>query len=265
MTSKSPAVVMRLQKFLAHAGVASRRVAERLIEQGKVRVNGKVVRELGTSVGESDRIDVSGTPVILHTERMYLVVHKPAGMMTTMSDPEGRRTIRDLIPKDAPRIVPVGRLDYDTSGVLLLTNDGELAHVLTHPRFGVDKTYRAVVTGRLLPDDLKRLASGVKLEDLRTGGAQLRVVATRRDTSVIDITVHEGKNRQVRRMFEAVGHPVILLTRLRFGPLKLGDLPAGGARPPTERELAALRAVTSKTPSGQERRRPLPKRSVTIG
>jgi len=237
---------MRLQKYLAHAGVASRRAAERLIEQGKVRVNGKVVRELGTSVGESDRIDVSGTPVVLHTERTYLIVHKPAGMMTTMSDPEGRRTIRDLIPKDSPRIVPVGRLDYDTSGVLLLTNDGELAHVLTHPRFGVDKTYRAIVAGRLLPQDLKRLASGVKLEGSRTQSAQLRVVATRRDTSVIDITVHEGQNRQVRRMFEAVGHPVILLSRLRFGPLKLGDLPVGGSRRPSERELAALRAASSK-------------------
>ena len=256
---------MRLQKYLAHAGVASRRAAERLIEQGKVRVNGKVVRELGTSVGDGDRIDVSGTPIVLHTERAYLIVHKPAGMMTTMSDPEGRRTIRDLIPKDSPRIVPVGRLDYDTSGVLLLTNDGELAHVLTHPRFGVDKTYRAIVAGRLLPADVKRLAEGVKLEAFRAAGAQLRVVATRRDTSVIDITVHEGQHRQVRRMFEAVGHPVILLSRLRFGPLKLGDLPAGGSRAPSDRELAALRAVVSKDAAGQERRRSPAKRSATIG
>lgn len=250
---------------MAHAGVASRRAAERLIEQGKVRVNGKVVRELGTSVADGDRVDVSGTPVVLHTERTYLIVHKPAGMMTTMSDPEGRRTIRDLIPKDSPRIVPVGRLDYDTSGVLLLTNDGELAHILTHPRFGVDKTYRATVTGRLLPDDVKRLAAGVKLDDVRTEGAQMRVIATRRDTSVIDITVHEGKNRQVRRMFEALGHPVIFLSRLRFGPLKLGDLPAGGARPPTQRELAALRATASKSAAGPERRRSPSKRSATIG
>src|SRR5689334_7967679 len=132
---------MRLQKFLAHAGVASRRAAEELIVRGKVRVNGKVVRELGTIVSTDDRIDVSGTPVRVHTEPAYLVMHKPVNVMTTMRDPQGRRTVADLLPKCAPRVVPVGRLDYDTSGVLLFTNDGELANVLTHPRFGVEKTY----------------------------------------------------------------------------------------------------------------------------
>ncbi len=232
---------MRLQKFLAHAGVASRRAAEELIVRGKVRVNGKIVRELGTTVSESDRVDVSGTPVELKQEPTYLVLHKPVNVMTTMRDPEGRRTVADLIPKGIPRVVPVGRLDYDTSGVLLLTNDGELANVLTHPRFGVDKTYRAVVKGRLLPDEIRRLQTGVWLEEFKAAGAAIRVVATRRDTSVLDITIHEGKNRQVRRMFDVVGHPVVALARMRFGPLRLGDLPPGQTRPLTARELTQLR------------------------
>jgi pseudouridine synthase len=232
---------MRLQKYLAHAGVASRRAAEDLIVRGKVRVNGKIVRELGTTVSETDRIDVSGTPVVLQHEPTYLVLHKPVNVMTTMRDPEGRRTVADLIPKGLPRVVPVGRLDYDTSGVLLLTNDGELANVLTHPRFGVEKTYRAVVKGRLLPDEIHRLHSGVWLDEFKAGSSAVRVVATRRDNSVLDITIHEGKNRQVRRMFEAVGHPVVALARLRFGPLRLGDLPPGHTRPVTARELSQLR------------------------
>lgn len=234
---------MRLQKYLAHAGVASRRAAEELIARGKVRVNGKVVRELGTSVGFDDRVDVSGTPVVLQQETSYLLMHKPAGVMTTMRDPQGRRTVADLIPKGLPRVVPVGRLDYDTSGVLLLTNDGELANVLTHPKFGMEKTYRAVVKGRLMPEDIGKLRGGVMLDEFRAGGAQVRVVATRREDSVLDITIHEGKNRQVRRMFDAVGHPVTALARLRFGPLKLGDLPPGHSRPLTPKEVAQLRRL----------------------
>ncbi len=234
---------MRLHKFLAHAGVASRRAAEQLIAAGKVRVNGTVVRELGTIVGSEDRVDVGGAAVALAAQPTYLVMHKPAGVMTTMRDPQGRRTVADLLPKGLARIVPVGRLDYETSGVLLLTNDGELANVLTHPRFGVEKTYRAVVRGRLEPEAIRRLQSGVWLDEFRAGGARVRVVAVRRDACVLDITIHEGKNRQVRRMFEAVGHPVAALARLRFGPLKLGNLPAGHTREPTDRELAKLRRL----------------------
>ncbi len=249
---------MRLQKFLAHAGVASRRAAEDLIVRGKVRVNGKVVRELGTSVNPDDRVDVSGTPVTLHAETTYLVMHKPVNVMTTMRDPEGRRTVADLLPKGVPRVVPVGRLDYDTSGVLLFTNDGELANVLSHPRFGVEKTYRAVVKGRLIPDEIRRLQSGVLLAEFRASGARLKVVATRRETSVLDITVHEGKNRQVRRMFDAVGHPVLALARLRFGPLRLGDLPPGRTRDLTEKELTEACAGTTRALSNMDRLTSLP-------
>ncbi|MDQ2681374.1 MAG: rRNA pseudouridine synthase [Candidatus Eremiobacteraeota bacterium] len=240
---------MRLQKFLAHAGVASRRAAEELIVRGRVRVNGKVLKTLGTSVESSDRVEVDGELVELAQEFTYLVMHKPPSVMTTMRDPEGRRTIANLIPKGLPRVVPVGRLDFDTSGVMLLTNDGEMAHVLTHPRYGVDKTYRVLVRGRLLPAQVKQILGGVELEDFRAAAAQLRVVAVRKDSSVVDITIHEGKNRQVRRMLEAVDHPVVALERLRFGPISLGDLPLGATRDVTEKELTALRRLAAKESS----------------
>jgi 23S rRNA pseudouridine2605 synthase len=237
----------RLNKYIAQAGVASRRRADELIAYGKVRVNGKVVRELGTIVMPGDKVDVSGTPIAPVERTEYLVVHKPAGVMTTMRDPQRRRTIAELIPKRMPRVVPVGRLDYDTAGVLLMTNDGELANRLLHPRFGVEKTYRATIAGRLSPDDVKKLHDGVQLDrDERAAGAKLRVVSVRAGSSVVDVTIHEGRNRQVRRMFESLGHPVQALVRLRFGPVSLGDLPVGHSRALTAKELSALRRVGSK-------------------
>jgi 23S rRNA pseudouridine2605 synthase len=223
---------VRLQKYLAHAGVASRRKAEDFITAGHVRVNGTVIRELGTSVAKGDRVELAGKLVSVTLEKRYLVLHKPVKVMTTMRDPEGRRTVASLVPREPGRVVPVGRLDYDTSGVLLLTNDGELAHVLTHPRFGVEKTYRAIVQGRLAGDDMKRFIEGMRLV-VRAGPA----------ASELDLTIHEGRNRQVRRMFEATGHPVISLVRLRFGPLALGDLRPGTWRDATEKELATLSAL----------------------
>ncbi|MDQ6933534.1 MAG: rRNA pseudouridine synthase [Candidatus Eremiobacteraeota bacterium] len=236
---------MRLQKYLAHAGVASRRRAEEMILRGEVVVNGKLVRELGSSVTRTDLVTVRGRKVQLNSEFQYFVLHKPLNMMTTMRDPQGRRTIVSLLPKDVPRIVPVGRLDYDTSGVLLLTNDGELAHVLTHPKFGVQKTYRVTVRGRLQRDEVARLREGISFDGVRSAGAQLRVVAARTGASIIDLTIHEGKNRQVRRMFEELDHPVMALVRMRFGPLRIGELPVGAIRPVTEREIAALRVLAA--------------------
>ena len=236
---------MRLQRYLAASGVASRRRSEELIVAGLVRVNGRVVRELGTSVDDKDVVEYGGRIVAPALEPAYIVMNKPLGVVTTMRDPEGRRTIVDVLKHHAweRRVVPVGRLDYDTDGVLLLTDDGALAHVLTHPRFGVEKTYRATLRGRLGPDQVAHLQHGLKLDDGPAQPARLRVVAARRDTSSVDVTIHEGRNRQVRRMFEELGHPVVALTRLRFGPIGLGTLATGELRDATPREVAALRVI----------------------
>lgn len=247
---------MRLQKYLAHAGVASRRAAEELITRGRVRVNGKPVTKLGTLVADGDRVEVDGRPIETATAPRYLVLHKPPKVMTTMADPGGRRTVASLVPRDFGRVVPVGRLDYDTSGVLLMTDDGDLAYVLTHPKFGVEKTYRAVVRGKLQAEDVRALLAGIKLEGERSQPAKLRVVRTSGLSSEVDLTIHEGKNRQVRRMFEATDHEVLSLVRLRFGPLSLGDLPVGHWREATEREVSALRRV------GQEARADLDAREA---
>jgi 23S rRNA pseudouridine2605 synthase len=235
---------VRLNKYLAHAGIASRRSAEELIERGKVRIDGQVVNALGTIVPPDARVEVNGKLVQLPSTHTYVIMNKPAGVVTTMSDPAGRRTVAQTLPKSLPRVVPVGRLDYDTSGLLLLTDDGDLANRLLHPRYGVDKTYRATVRGRLSPDEVRYLLEGVKTPEFRAAQARLRVVATRRDHSIIDLTIHEGRNRQVRKMFEALGHPVVALERVRFGPLRLGALPAGAVRQLSEREVAQLLAGT---------------------
>jgi len=224
---------VRLQKYLAHAGIASRRKAEDFIAAGHVRVNGKVVRELGSLVEEGDRVELAGKRVTLPIDHRYLVLHKPAKVMTVAS----------LVPREGGRVVPVGRLDYDTAGVLLLTNDGDLAHLLTHPRYGVEKTYRAVVQGRLQGDDVKRFLAGIRLDDGKSGAAKVRVVRASSASSELDVTIHEGRNRQVRRMFDAADHPVLSLVRLRFGPIALGDLRVGRWREATEKELADLRAL----------------------
>ena len=207
-----------------------------------MRVNGRLVRELGTLVAANDAVEVDGKAVRPQNTRRYLVLHKPAGVVTTMRDPHGRRTVADLLP-EGPRVVPVGRLDFDTSGVLLLTNDGDLANRLLHPRFGVQKTYRATLAGKLSPDDVRRLNAGFVADGFRAAPAKVRVVASRRERCVVDVTIHEGRNRQVRRMFEALGHPVLQLTRLRFGPIALGDLARGHVRPLSTRERTALETL----------------------
>jgi 23S rRNA pseudouridine2605 synthase len=237
---------VRLNKYLARAGVASRRRADDLIAAGAVRINGEVVRKLGILVAAGDWVEVGGVAVGLPAAPTYLIINKPLGVVTTMHDPQGRRTIAGFLA-DRPRVFPVGRLDYNTTGVLLLTDDGELAHRLLHPRFGVDKTYRATIAGRLSADDVRHLLGGVAIDGERAAGARIRVLAGRHDRSVVDVTIHEGRNRQVRRMFEALGHPVLELTRTRFGPLKLGALPPGQVRGLTEKEVEAL----------QRHRRPL--------
>lgn len=245
---------MRLQRYLAASGVASRRRSEELIVAGLVRVNGKVVRELGTSVADGDVVQFNGETVSPALDPAYIVMNKPLGVMTTMRDPEGRRTIADVLRHSGStrRVVPVGRLDYDTAGVLLLTDDGNLAHILTHPKFGVEKTYRALLRGRLTPAQVEKMQTGIKLDDGRAQPAQLRVIATRRDMSTVDITIHEGRNRQVRRMFEELGHDVFGLTRMRFGPIGLGELAPGEIRDVSPRELSALRVVADSAKAGKD-------------
>ncbi len=245
---------MRLQRYLAASGVASRRRSEELIVAGLVRVNGRVVRELGTSVVPQDVVEFGGRIVAPALEPAYIVMNKPLGVITTMRDPEGRRTIADVLRGHAweRRVVPVGRLDYDTAGVLLLTDDGVLANVLTHPRFGVEKTYRATLRGRLTSEQVAEMQHGMKLDDGPAQPAQLRVVAARRDASSVDVTIHEGRNRQVRRMFEELGHPVIGLTRLRFGPIGLGTLSSGEIREATAREVSALRVIVDDAKAGAD-------------
>jgi len=240
--------VQRLQKVMAHAGVASRRQCEKIISAGRVTVNGEVVRELGTRVDpEKDCIEIDGEP-ISREEKVYLIVNKPANYITSVSDPRGRPVVMDLISDIGKRIYPVGRLDFDSEGLLLLTNDGNLAHKLTHPRWGVEKEYIVVVDGNPRDDELEQLARGMELQDGLTVPARVSELTRRKGESTVSITIHEGRNRQVRRMFGTLGYQVRSLRRVRFGPLSLGNLPAGKWRYCTRQEVALLRDAVSGPP-----------------
>jgi 23S rRNA pseudouridine2605 synthase len=228
---------MRLNAFLARAGVASRRKADLLVKAGRVAVNGEPGR-LNTVVGAHDVVTVDGEEVARQA-LAYVLLHKPAGVVTTASDPEGRRTVVDLVPRESGRVVPVGRLDVDTTGALLLTNDGQLAHRLAHPRYEVEKVYEAELEGEPDAEALRLLAEGVELEDGLTAPAQVRLLGPRR----IELVLHEGRNRQVKRMCEAVGFPVVRLRRPRYAGLNLAGLAPGESRDLTRDEVAALRRL----------------------
>ena len=236
---------MRLQRFLARAGVASRRGSEDLMTAGRVSVNDVVVSELGAKVDPRvDIVAVDGQVVSLADERVYLMLNKPAGTITTMDDPQGRPCVADLVPREPAGLFPVGRLDRDTTGLLLFTTDGEMAHRLLHPRHHVEKVYLATVEG--VPSDLalQRLRDGLVLDDGVTAPARAEVRATRQGLSDVEIAIREGRKRQVRRMLEAVGHPVVALHRTEFGPLALGDLAIGSYRALSPEEVAALADAT---------------------
>jgi 23S rRNA pseudouridine2605 synthase len=233
---------MRLAKYLATAGVASRRASDEIVRAGRVTVNGQTITDPAHDVSDESAVALDGGRVSSARDRVVYALNKPAGVVSTARDPQGRPTVVTMVPQ-TQRLYPVGRLDIDTTGLILLTNQGELAHRLTHPSFEVEKTYRVIVAGPSVRDsELRALREGVELEDGRTAPARVRRIAA--DT--LEITIHEGRKRQVKRMCEAVGHPVKRLERVAFGPLALGDLPRGRWRKLTDPEIEALMSASSQ-------------------
>ncbi|WP_079706101.1 pseudouridine synthase [Plantibacter cousiniae (nom. nud.)] len=235
---------IRLQKVLANAGVASRRVSEQLIEDGRVEVNGVVVTELGSRIDpEHDLVSVDGSAIQLDASKRYLMLNKPVGIYSSLKDDRGRPDLRRFTEQYEERLFNVGRLDAETSGLLILTNDGDLAHVLAHPSFGVQKTYIAKVTGKVTAQVLAKLTAGIELEDGPISADKARLLGTEDGFSLVELTLHSGRNRIVRRMLDAVGHPVVDLVRRQFGPLHLGTLGSGQLRELSKDELGAILTI----------------------
>jgi 23S rRNA pseudouridine2605 synthase len=233
-------VPVRLQKFLADAGVASRRAGEKLIVEGRVTVNGQIVRVLGSKVDpDHDQIVVDGQKVKTR-KKIYIALHKPADYICTRSDPEERRTVMELLPKEWANVFPVGRLDRDSEGLLFLTNDGDFCLRLTHPRYGVRKTYLAVVEGRMESAMLGRLTAGVRDRGELLKAESVRLIDSNNSHSQVELVMREGKNREIRRLFEVLELPVVRLVRMRIGPIRLGELPVGRWRALTESEIKSL-------------------------
>lgn len=234
---------MRIAKYLAQTGIASRRHAEEYIAEGRVRLNGMVVSEMSTLVDpQTDRIEFDGRPVQAETP-VYILLHKPPGYIASASDPQGRATVLELVGDVKQRIYPVGRLDYDTSGLLLLTNDGEFTNLMIHPRFKIDKEYQACVSGRIMDQELQILRQGVVLADGLTAPAQVRLIRRDAQASVIRMTIHEGRNRQIKRMCAAIGHPLLRLSRIGLGFLSLEELGSGQYRNLHLDEVERLKAL----------------------
>lgn len=232
---------MRINKFIAHAGVASRRKAETFIKQGLVTINGQVVTDLATLVKSGDRVEIEGTP-IYNEEKVYYLLNKPRGVISSVSDDKGRTTVLDLLPQVQERIYPVGRLDWDTSGLLLLTNDGDFTDKMIHPRNEIDKVYLARVKGIATKENLRPLTRGVVIDGKKTKPARYKIirVETDKNRSIVELTIHEGRNHQVKKMFEAVGLLVDKLSRTQFGTLDLTGLRPGEARRLNKKEISQL-------------------------
>ena len=239
---KEKPVEVRLQKFLADTGIASRRKAEEYILQGKVKVNGQVVTNLGTKINpDKDVILYNEKKVEIKEKKVYLLLNKPENYVTTVNDQFNRPTVIDLLHSVKERVYPVGRLDYNTSGLLLLTNDGELTYKITHPKHHIDKVYLATVKGVPGEASLNKLRRGVVIDDYKTAPAKVKMIRTSSNSATLQITIHEGRNRQVRKMCEAIGHPVISLKRIAIGEILLGDLPVGKFRSLTQKEIDYLK------------------------
>ena len=236
--------MIRLQKYLALSGVASRRTAEKMIQEGHVRVNGVLITEMGVQVDETrDQVTVDGALVHPEEEKHYIAYNKPIGEVTTVSDPEGRATVMDKFRDYPVRLFPVGRLDYDSEGLLLLTNDGEVMNHLLHPSREVDKVYWVKASNQVTDEEIRRLRRGVLVDGSLTSPAHVRLIRREAFDTVLLVTIHEGRNRQVRKMISAIGHQVVHLRRVGFGPVSLGDLPLGYWRPLTEAEIKKIREI----------------------
>ena len=236
-------MLIRLQKFLADSGIASRRKGEELIKEGKVKVNGATVTELGLKIDESKDVVLFNNKEVKKSEELeYLLLHKPKGYITTVRDQFGRKSIMELIDTEN-RLFPVGRLDYDTSGLLIITNDGELTYKLTHPKHNVEKTYVALVRGIPSNDKLDKLKKGIKLEEFTTAPAKVKIIETKGPNAVLEIKIREGKNRQVRRMCEAIGHFVIELKRTAIGEIVLSNIKEGEYRSLSQKEIGYLKRI----------------------
>lgn len=236
--------MVRLQKYLADCGVASRRGSEEIIRAGRVKVNGETISEMGVKIDEdNDLVTVDDSIVRPQNKMIYIMLNKPVGFVTTVSDDKGRDTVMDLVSDIPARIYPVGRLDYDTSGLLLMTNDGDLTYKLTHPKNNIEKTYVAEVTGNISMDTLLKLRGGVVIDGVKTSPAKVEVIGATQLGTKLEITIHEGRNRQVRKMFESVGCIVKRLTRTREAGLTLGHIPLGRWRKLTESEVNMLKKI----------------------
>ena len=236
--------MMRLQKFLALSDVASRRMAEKMIADGRVSVNHKTVTEMGVQVDEiADIVEVDGKPVHIREDKHYIAYNKPIGEVTTVSDPEGRATVMDRFRDYPARLYPVGRLDYDSEGLLLLTNDGDMMNHVLHPSQEVNKVYLTKVSNQVTDEQIASLRRGVMIDGKLTSPASVRLIRRETFDTVLLISIHEGRNRQVRKMIESIGHQVVHLKRVQFGPVSLGDLPCGRWRRLTEDEIRKLKGM----------------------
>lgn len=232
---------MRINKYIAQAGIASRRKADELIQNGNVKVNGAVLKEPGYEVKTGDKVEVNGNLIASSQKMEYVLINKPLGMVTTVSDDRDRATVMDVVADIDARLFPVGRLDYNTSGALIMTNDGDLAYRLTHPKHEVYKTYRARVAGVLSAEKVSRLRKGVDIGGFVTSPARVNIIRGTKNSTIVEISIHEGKNRQVRKMFKAVGNPVQELTRIAIGDIYLGHLKEGHYRKLNREEIEYLK------------------------
>ena len=236
--------MMRLQKYLALSGVASRRTAEKMIAEGRVTVNRRTVTDMGVQVDESaDVVEADGKPVHIQADKHYIAYNKPVGEITTVSDPEGRATVMDKFRDFPVRLYPVGRLDYDSEGLLLLTNDGDMMNHVLHPSREVSKVYLAKISNQVSDDEIRQLRRGVIIDGKLTSPASVRLIRRETFDTVLLISIHEGRNRQIRKMVDAVGHQVVSLKRVEFGPVSLGDLPVGKWRRLTDSEIRKLKEI----------------------